>query len=423
MVILKFLRVLLVANLVPFKQHGRGYFCQTIFERALLQRRGRGILLVMLILLLGVLLISFYLLAVVCDEFFVSSLDEIIDRLKMPSDVAGATFMAVGSSAPELFTSLIAVLRPGGVADVGAGTIVGSAIFNILVIIGASALFRQAKLNWQPVVRDSLFYALSILMLLWAFWDGRIYLMESVMFVGLYGVYLLAVVNWRKWFPYKEKDDVIEMVEKGLDPSSFGSRSGSRNAQDDKLDLFSLSSLSRKINKGAFRLLSLVIPDANKDKDKYLVTFGMSILLIAVLSWVLVESAVEIGHIVGISPVIISLTVLAAGTSIPDLLSSMAVAKKGRGDMAISNSVGSNIFDILFGLGVPWMIVLVFGRGDGYVSVATENLMSSIFLLFATLLSVFFLLAFREWKIGPKAGWLLIVIYLVYLGYNVVSVV
>lgn len=70
------------------------------------------------------------------------ALDVIIDRLKLNSDVAGATFMAVGSSAPELFTSLFAVLKPGEHANVGAGTIVGSAIFNILVIIGASALFK-----------------------------------------------------------------------------------------------------------------------------------------------------------------------------------------------------------------------------------------------------------------------------------------
>lgn len=117
--------------------------------------------------LIALLLISFYLLAVICNEFFVESLDRISNKLKLSSDVAGATFMAMGSSAPELFTSLIAVLRDGGGhADVGAGTIVGSAIFNILVIIGASAAFKAAKLRWQPVVRDTLFYCLSILLLL-----------------------------------------------------------------------------------------------------------------------------------------------------------------------------------------------------------------------------------------------------------------
>lgn len=74
------------------------------------------------------LLLSLYFLAIVCDEFFVASLDKIAEKLKMLSDVAGATFMAVGSSAPELFTSLFAVFKPGDHANVGAGTIVGSAI-------------------------------------------------------------------------------------------------------------------------------------------------------------------------------------------------------------------------------------------------------------------------------------------------------
>ena len=69
--------------------------------------------------------VSVYLLAVLTDSFFIVSLDEISSRLKLPSDVAGATLMAVGSSAPELAIALIALLRPGGHSDVGIGTIVG----------------------------------------------------------------------------------------------------------------------------------------------------------------------------------------------------------------------------------------------------------------------------------------------------------
>lgn len=346
----------------------------------------------MAIVFILILVLAFYLLAVVSDEFFVPSLEVISERLKLAPDVAGATFMAVGSSAPELFTSLIAVIRGGGVEDIGAGTIVGSAIFNILVIIGASALYRQAKLNWQPVVRDTMFYALSIVMLLVAFWDGKIVLQEALVFVGMYVAYLVAVVNWKKWFPYSD-GDVMEVVDE--------ERSKSRVARASRL------------------LLSLAIPDCTKRRERYVGTFVMSVVAVAVLSFVLVESAVELGHLLHINPVIISLTVLAAGTSVPDLLSSMIVAKKGRGDMAISNSVGSNIFDILVGLGGPWVVVLLV-RG-GSVGVATENLKGSVFLLFATLLAVFFLLALREWKIGPKAGWLLIGTYVVYLCYTIAS--
>ncbi|KAL1786682.1 sodium/potassium/calcium exchanger 3-like [Sigmodon hispidus] len=90
----------------------------------------------------------FYALAIVCDDFFVPSLEKICERLHLSEDVAGATFMAAGSSAPELFTSVIGVFITKG--DVGVGTIVGSAVFNILCIIGVCGLFagqRHARFN------------------------------------------------------------------------------------------------------------------------------------------------------------------------------------------------------------------------------------------------------------------------------------
>jgi len=89
----------------------------------------------------------FYGLAFVCDEYFEASLDLICENLKLSQDVAGATFMAAGSSAPELFTSVMAVFVSE--SDVGIGTIVGSAVFNILIIIGCCALAApNIKLDW-----------------------------------------------------------------------------------------------------------------------------------------------------------------------------------------------------------------------------------------------------------------------------------
>jgi len=341
------------------------------------------------------LLIIFYFLAVVCEEFFIDSLDRISKKLKLSSDVAGATFMAAGSSAPEFFTSLFAVLAiTGDRADIGAGTIVGSAIFNILVIIGASAAFKVAKLQWQPVVRDTLFYCFSIILLLSAFWDGKVVLFEALSFVALYGVYILAVVKWKKIFPYKDVNP-IEIVEEQSEKNL-------------------LAKFSR-------RLLSIVIPDPRKFPKLYLVTFVMSIVAISVLSYLLVESGVALAEILGIPPVIVALTILAAGTSVPDLLSSIVVAKQGRGDMAVSNAVGSNVFDILFGLGAPWLFILLWKKEA--VPVATENLIGSVILLFATVVAVFFLLIVRKWKIGRRAGFFLIFLYLLYLGYNIINVV
>jgi len=123
------------------------------------------------------LLACFVLLARIVDLFFISSLDKISKDLRLSSDAAG---MAVGSSAPELFVALFAVLKPGEHQAIGIGSIVGSAIFNLLVIIGAVAFVKKAKLTWQPMIRDLLFYTTSVALLVWFIWDGVFTINEAI---------------------------------------------------------------------------------------------------------------------------------------------------------------------------------------------------------------------------------------------------
>lgn len=351
----------------------------------------------LLVFCLLALLISFYLLAVVCDRYFVDSLDKIAKKLRMNSDMAGATFMAVGSSAPELFVAIIALFKPGN-ESIGAGTIVGSALFNILVIIGASALVRKAVIAWQPVIRDVFFYSASIIWLLISFRDGSVSLTEAFVFVAIYAVYILAVLNWRKILPYK--DDVKD--EKG------------EEVQVEKPLNRNIGSI---LKRGVDSTFDFIFPKA----EKYWQVFFVSIIMIAALAFVLVESAVIMAEILHIPAVIIGLTILAAGTSIPDLISSVIVAKQGRGGMAISNAIGSNIFDILIGLGLPWLIMIsIYGNT---IPVATENLNSSIILLFATVVAIMFLLIMRKWRIGRYSGLFLIALYVAYVVWAIVQAV
>lgn len=344
-----------------------------------------------------IMLASFYLLAVVCDRYFIISLDQIAEKLKMNSDMAGATLMAIGSSAPELFVSFIALTKPGNEA-LGAGTIVGSAIFNILVIIGAAAIVRTAFIAWQPIIRDVIFYSLSIILLIFSFWDGNITFFEAMMFLTLYVIYVFAVLNWRKILPYKEEQKEPEkIITEDLKKEKAG------------------KNLLKKASAVIHVILDFIFPN----KKRYWLSFFVSITFIAALSWVLVESAVISAEILGIPAVIIGLTILAAGTSIPDLVSSVIVAKQNRGGMAISNAIGSNIFDILIGLGLPWAIVTIGGK---MVPVVTENLNSSIILLFATVVAVLSFLIAKKWKIGRFAGISLISLYIIYLAWNVFQV-
>jgi K+-dependent Na+/Ca+ exchanger-like protein len=342
-----------------------------------------------------ILIFSFYAIARVIDLFFIETLDIISKRLKLSSDVAGATFMAVGSSAPELFVAFLALTKISEQQAIGAGTIVGSAIFNILVIVGVSALVRRAFLTWQPLVRDMLFYIVSIIVLLITFMDGAIGLFDALIFVGIYILYLLSFKFWQKLFPYTSKDDLNQQqdLEEHLQYETRISQLSIKNILD--------------------KVLLIFFGNLKKNPKLLVYNFLLSVFFLALLSHLMVDSAVEIAHFFNVPSAIIGLTILAAGTSIPDLLSSMSVAKRGKGDMAISNAVGSNIFDIAIGLGLPWVVFILI-TGEKIV-VATENLYSSIILLFATVLSLLFILATRRWEIGRYAGVLLIAFYIFYL--------
>ena len=138
---------------------------------------------------------TFFALAIVCDEFFVPALEVIIEKLNIAPDVAGATFMAAGGSAPELFTSIMGVFV--SFDDVGIGTIVGSAVFNILFVIGACAIFSGTvlTLTWWPLFRDCSFYSVGLLTLIIFFRDNFIELHEDLVLLSLYAVY----VTFMKW--------------------------------------------------------------------------------------------------------------------------------------------------------------------------------------------------------------------------------
>uniref|UniRef100_A0A1I8ID52 Na_Ca_ex domain-containing protein n=1 Tax=Macrostomum lignano TaxID=282301 RepID=A0A1I8ID52_9PLAT len=137
------------------------------------------------------LLYMFCALAIVCDEFFVPSLSVITRRLRISNDVAGATFMAAGGSAPELATSFLGSFVSA--SDVGIGTIVGSAVFNILFVLSMCAFFSRGvlQLTWWPLFRDCCFYMLSLTLLMIAFRDASIDWYESVALLACYAAYVL----------------------------------------------------------------------------------------------------------------------------------------------------------------------------------------------------------------------------------------
>ncbi len=333
------------------------------------------------------LLFLFWVLALVCDVVFVPALEKIARRLKMSAEFAGATLMAVGSSAPELFTSIFALTKWWDAISMWAGTIVGSALFNILVIIGATAMVSKIKLSWKPVIRDLWMYIVAIVLLLFTFMDWQIVLWEVILYVAFYIIYIIIAKNWSKRLKYK--DDFVE------------------EEYDEKL-----SGISFYVDK----IFTSRIP---KWKSKPYIIFLISIAVIWVATHFMVDNAIFVATTFGMSSALIWLTVLAIWTSIPDLISSVVVAKKWDGNMAVANWIGSNIFDILFGLWFPYLLYLFIYNQDS-IQVSNENLIWSIILLFATVIVILFVLIAKKRNLTRMSGIILIGLYIAYLIWQVI---
>ncbi|KAK3507613.1 hypothetical protein QTP70_030797 [Hemibagrus guttatus] len=435
------------------------------------------------------MLYMFIALAIVCDEFFVPALTAITEKLQISDDVAGATFMAAGGSAPELFTSVIGVFISH--SNVGIGTIVGSAVFNILFVIGMCALFSHEILNltWWPLFRDVSFYIMDLIMLIFFFLDNYITYLESMALLGAYGSYVLFMkfntsletifkklltrnqvkeveavpkvsqsqslskVSWLKRYTgrkFKDKASILHKIarKKGEDemngivdkkfpnsssvevevtPPMNGSIAQGEEEEEDEDQPLSLAWPETRQKQVMYLFifpvvlpLWLTLPDVRRDTSKrfFPVTFLGSISWIAVFSYLMVWWAHQVGETIGITEEIMGLTILAAGTSIPDLITSVIVARKGLGDMAVSSSVGSNIFDITVGLPFPWLLYSTFHNLQP-VAVSSNGLFCAIVLLFLMLIFVIVSIAMCKWKMSKLLGFLMFMLYFVFLVVSV----
>nr|XP_034996891.1 sodium/potassium/calcium exchanger 2 isoform X2 [Zootoca vivipara] len=485
------------------EEHSKGEYPEDLFS---LEERRRGAV----ILHICGMIYMFIALAIVCDEFFVPSLTVITEKLAISDDVAGATFMAAGGSAPELFTSLIGVFISH--SNVGIGTIVGSAVFNILFVIGMCALFSKEilHLTWWPLFRDVSFYIMDLVLLIIFFLDNFIMWWESLTLLLAYFVYvtfmkfnvqveelvksLLSKNKVEKVSPEVEaktkprlqrggssaslhnslmRNSIFQLMIHTLDPLAEGKfkerasilhkmakkcqvedgekRNGSVNHAGAKVEVEVTPPNDGAMQNGTAvgaeeeeddedQPLSLAWPDTPRKQLTYLailpivfplwatlpdvrnpsskkffpLTFFGSISWIAVFSYLMVWWAHQVGETIGISEEIMGLTILAAGTSIPDLITSVIVARKGLGDMAVSSSVGSNIFDITVGLPLPWLLYAMINNFVP-VAVSSNGLFCAIVLLFIMLLFVILSIAACKWRMNKFLGFTMFGLYFVFL--------
>nr|XP_050850464.1 sodium/potassium/calcium exchanger 4-like isoform X4 [Vespula vulgaris] len=358
--------------------------------------------------------------------------------MKVSEDVAGATIMAAASSSPELFINVIGTFITEG--DLGVGTIVGSAVFNILAVPACCGLFAKQALDleWWPITRDTLAYSFTVLLLIITLRDGRIEWYEGLILIIFYILYILAmcfnrrisgfmkrVTSKRK--PYKSISENSPLIPstytKNVDIENFGT-----SEEEEALEIVSMTSwpsskyeriwwvLTWPIN----LVLLVTIPDCRRSKLRswYPLTFIMCIIWIASTSYIVGWVITIIGDTFDIPDSIMGLTFLAAGMSVPEAVSSVIVTNQGLGSMGISNSIGSNVFDVLLCLGLPWFVkaaIMPTIPGEHSVKINSQGLVYSSVSLFSTLFVLYISLACNKFKLNRGIGVTCLITYAIFL--------
>ncbi|MCA9385120.1 sodium:calcium antiporter [Candidatus Dojkabacteria bacterium] len=334
----------------------------------------------------------------VMEEYFIRSLDNIAQYFNLSPSVAGATLMAFGTSVPELSIALFALFLPNAHASTGLGSVVGSAMFQSFVVIGIAAIVKKLSLDWGTIVRDYTFYAIAVLVLLLTVQDGVITFLEAFTLVTTYGLYLGVLLSWSRITNERHSTTPIRLVESQID--TFNSK----------------PSLLRSIWVFTTKPIDFFIdlmPNPEKKPKATVLVFMLSLIIMTSLSYILVISSESIAEQINIPPAIIALTVLAGGSSLPELIGSTVLSHKDKGTMAFSNAIGSNVFALLVSFGLPVFLFTIFNgpvQGDGIANVTPSilALLGSIFLL------VFIFLK-SKLVVDKPIGYVLLFLYLLYM--------
>lgn len=306
-----------------------------------------------------VLLVLGFVMLIKGADWFVEGAGGIADKFGIPQLVIGLTIVAFGTSAPEAAVSISAAMK--GSADITIGNVVGSNIMNVLVILGLTAVICPIAVQKSTFKYEIPFVILvSAILFAIGYFDASVSRIDGVILWVLMIVYLLYLLRMAK-----KGEANVENVEGGKEKPIW------------KLLVFSL----------------------------------VGLVMIVLGSDVTVNAATEIARMFGVSERIIGLTIVALGTSLPELMTSVTAAIKGKADIAIGNIVGSNIFNLLFVVGTTALITPVVYAGS--------FLVDSVMMIVAVVLLWLCLLG-KEHKLRRWGGAVMLLMYGGYLFYMLV---
>ena len=302
-------------------------------------------------------------------DFFVDGASKIAKAMKIPSLIIGLTLVSMGTSAPELSVSLNAALQ--GSNELSFGNVVGSNIFNTFFILGVAAFFVPLVWGDMKKLDIPIMLGLYVLMLLFGFviTPYKLDLVESIIFVILFVSYIGFLI-------YRAK------------------KSNTNEVQEEKDEPITKKQI----------ILSIVF-----------VVSGLAAIIFG--GDLVVDSASKIAKALGMSEVLVGLTIVAVGTSLPELVTSVVASIKKENDIAVGNVIGSNIFNILFILGVSSSI--------SNLTISTDvalGINKALFDLLVLLLSGVLVLIFSRISKNMKKwqGVIFILLYVLYLTFIIV---
>ena len=306
---------------------------------------------------LVILVIGFVLLIKGAD-FFVEGSSSVAKRLRVPSIIIGLTIVAMGTSLPECAVSVTASLANNNALAVS--NVVGSNIFNLMVVCGACALFAPLAVQKDTLKKEFPFSIIcAIIMLVFGYLGMTIGRLDGVIMLLLFACFL----GWMIKSALNARSNAVEEEEIAILP--------------------------------VWRCIVYIVGGAIAIK------FGGDFV---------VDGASTIAAKLGLSQNLIGLTVVALGTSLPELVTSIVAARKNEVDMALGNVIGSNIFNILLVIGIAAAISPIAFIMENVIDIILLSAMSALVWIFA----------WTKQKIGRKEGIVMLVIYAAYLAYIIV---
>lgn len=330
-----------------------------------------------ILILILFLVVGVFFLVKFCD-IFVNAASAIAKKLRIPPLIIGLTVVAMGTSCPELAVSVsdsIGCLINGGNANVAIGNVVGSNICNILLVLGFSAVFTPILIKKSTLKKEFPFLiVVSLLLVIFGIFFGvgtmtgnyAILRWEGIIFVILMIAYMTYLVIDAKRHPTEDNQEEIK---------------------DMKIWL---------------AIILVIVGAVGIALGGEFVVFGAKGLALTG------ADAIHVDH--DLAESLVGLTIVAVGTSLPELVTSVVAARKGQNDIALGNVIGSNIFNILFVLGIAATVNPLTSGGTIVFNLIV--MMSVTILLFA--------LAFTK-KLGRKTGILFISLYAIYLAFLILN--